>query len=33
MEFYQVINSRRTVRDLTTEPISADVLEIGRAHV
>ncbi len=27
MEFYQVINSRRTVRDLTTEPISADVLE------
>lgn len=27
MEFYQVINSRRTVRDLTAEPISADVLE------
>lgn len=27
MDFYQVINSRRTVRDLTAEPISADVLE------
>lgn len=27
MEFYQVINNRRTVRDLTAEPIPADVLE------
>ncbi len=27
MKFYQVINNHRTVRDLTTEPIPADVLE------
>ena len=27
MEFYQVINNRRTVRDLTAEPIPVDVLE------
>lgn len=27
MEFYQVTNNRRTVRDLTAEPIPADVLE------
>lgn len=27
MEFYQVINNRMTVRDLTAEPIPADVLE------
>lgn len=27
MEFYQVINSRRTVRNLTTEHIPVDVLE------
>lgn len=27
MEFYQVINNLRNVRDLTAEPISADVLE------
>lgn len=27
MEFYQVINDRRTVRELKTEPIPADVLE------
>lgn len=27
MEFYQVINNRRTIRDLKTEPVSADVLE------
>lgn len=27
MDFYQVINNRRTVRDLTAEPIPADVLE------
>ncbi len=27
MEFYQVINNHRTVKDLTAEPIPADVLE------
>ncbi|MDB2128015.1 nitroreductase family protein [Enterocloster clostridioformis] len=27
MEFYQVINRRRTVRDLKNDPISADMLE------
>ena len=27
MKFYQVINNHRIVRDLTTEPIPADVLE------
>lgn len=27
MEFYQVINNRRTIRDLKAEPVSADVLE------
>ena len=27
MEFYQVINNRRTVRDLTAKPIPADVPE------
>lgn len=27
MEFYQAINNRRTVRDLTAEPIPVDVLE------
>lgn len=27
MEFYQVINNRRTVRELKAEPVPADVLE------